>query len=232
MNVFFSYAHEDEGLRDRLENHLEILKRSDKISTWHDRKITAGSEWAGAIDKHLEAADIILLLVSPAFIASDYCWDVELCRATERHSAGTALVIPIILRPIDWHGAPFGKLQALPKDGKPVTTWSNRDQAFQNVAEGLRKAIDEELARREANDAPTPRAAQPAPPPAAPRSGPAVRARVIRAKNVAGVQVRGGDAETAADLVDAGIDGEVVADEIEADNVAGFQHLDGTEAKS
>ena len=109
MNVFFSYAHEDEGLRDRLGNHLEILKRSGKIRTWHDREITAGSEWAGAIDDHLEAADIILLLVSPAFIASDYCWDVELRRAMERHEAGTALVIPIILRPIDWHGAYWQK---------------------------------------------------------------------------------------------------------------------------
>jgi hypothetical protein len=106
-----------------LEVHLKLLKRQDIIQDWHDRDISAGTEWARQISTQLETADIILLLISPDFIASDYCWDIELKRAMERHEAGEARVIPIILRQTDWAGAPFGKLQALPKDAKPVTLW-------------------------------------------------------------------------------------------------------------
>ena len=140
VEVFFSYSHKDERLRDKLEEHLANLKRQGVIAGWHDRKIGAGREWAGEINKHLESAQIILLLVSSSFLASDYCHDVELKRALERHERGEARVIPIILRPVDWHGAEFGKLQALPKDAKPVTKWGNRDEAFKNVAEGISKA--------------------------------------------------------------------------------------------
>ncbi len=148
LNVFYSYAHKDEDLRDELAVHLAILKRQGKIRPWHDRQITGGQEWAGEIDDNLNAADVILLLVSPTFVASDYCWDVELKRALERHEAREARVIPIILRPVDWSGAPFAKLQALPKNAKPVTTWPNRDEAFLDVAKGLRAAIEDEQKRR------------------------------------------------------------------------------------
>ncbi len=148
LSVYFSYEHKDEGLRDELAVHLAILKRQGKILTWHDRQITAGRERKGEIDEKLNAADVILLLVSPTFVASDYCWDVELKRAIERHEAGEARVIPIILRPVDWSDAPFARLQALPTDGKPVTTWSNRDEAFLTVAKGLRAAIEDEQKRR------------------------------------------------------------------------------------
>ncbi len=226
LNVFFSYAHQDEELRDELDSHFGILKRGDKIRTWHDREILPGGEWAGAIDHHLEVADVILLLVSPAFIASDYCWDVELKRAMERHRAGEARVIPIILRPVDWQDAPFGKLQALPEDARPVTTWPNRDLACLDVARGLRSAI-EELRRPPAGAPPA------VPGPAAgahhsPPSGGTVRARSIKARNVAGVRIQGADAETAARLAGAGvagtgIAGQVVAEEIDADNVTGLQ---------
>ena len=115
------------------------------ITTWHDRKIGAGTEWRGQIDTHLNAAHIILLLISSDFLASDYCRDVEVKRAMERHEAEEARVIPIILRPAIWQGAPFEKLQALPKDAKSVTTWSNQDEAFVSVAEGIRSAVDELL---------------------------------------------------------------------------------------
>ena len=141
--VFFSYAHEDERLRDQLEKHLSILKRQGVISGWHDRSIGAGREWAGEISEHLESAQVILLLVSSSFLASDYCHDVEMKRALERHEKGVARVIPVILRPVDWHGASFGKLQALPKDGKAVTSWRSRDEAFKNVAEGIGIAVGE-----------------------------------------------------------------------------------------
>ena len=128
-----------------LENHLAILKRQGVITGWHDRRIGAGEEWEGKIDAHLNSARVILLLISADFIASDYCYDVELKQAMERHEAGEARVIPVILRPVDWKGAPFGKLQALPKDAKPVTTWANRDEAFVDVARGIRAVVKELL---------------------------------------------------------------------------------------
>ena len=109
IEVFFSYSHRDEEMRDELEKHLTILKRDGVITTWHDRRIGAGSEWEGQIDEHLNAAEIILLLISVDFLASDYCHDIELRRAMERHEAGEARVIPVILRTVDWKGAPFGK---------------------------------------------------------------------------------------------------------------------------
>lgn len=143
VELFYSYAHEDEKLREQLEKHLVILKRQGVIQDWHDRKIGAGTEWKGQIDAHLNSAGVILLLISADFLASDYCYDIELKRAMQRHEAGEARVIPVILRPVDWQGAPFGKLQALPKDAKPVTSWTKRDEAFANVAQGIRAAVEE-----------------------------------------------------------------------------------------
>ncbi|MCP4656161.1 MAG: toll/interleukin-1 receptor domain-containing protein [bacterium] len=141
VDAFFSYSHKDEVLREQLEVHLAPLKREDAIRTWHDREILAGEDWDGEIDKHLERADLILLLISPDFLASDFCFDREMTRAMKRHRTGEARVIPIILRPCDWQRAPFGQLQALPKDGKPVTSWPDRDQAFLDVEQGIRRAI-------------------------------------------------------------------------------------------
>lgn len=143
IEIFFSYAHEDEALRDELTKHLAALRRQGVIKQWHDREIIAGTEWSGAIDKHLNEAQIILLLISPDFMASDYCFDVEVKRALERHRTGEARVVPVILRPVDWGGAPFSKLQALPKDAEPVTSWPNHDQALADVAKGIRKVIRE-----------------------------------------------------------------------------------------
>lgn len=142
LSVFFSYSHEDETLRDQLEQQLAILKRQQVIATWHDRRITAGEVIDHAISGNLETADIILLLVSSAFIASDYCYDREMQRAMQRHEAGEAVVIPVILRPCDWHGAPFGKLLATPTDGKPVTQWPDRDTAFLEVTKAIRVAAE------------------------------------------------------------------------------------------
>jgi tetratricopeptide (TPR) repeat protein len=143
VEVFFSYAHEDEKWRQELEKHLSMLKRSDLITAWHDREILAGKEWAQEIDRHLNTAHLILLLISPDFMASDYCWGVELQRAMERHHAGEARVIPILIRPVSWKGAPFGALQALPANNSPVASWLHPDDAFLQVAEGIRKAVEE-----------------------------------------------------------------------------------------
>src|SRR3954454_19773815 len=141
ISLFYSYSHKDEALRKKLETHLTLLQTQGVISGWHDRRIAAGTEWDGAISAHLEQAGIILLLVSADFLATRYCRDVEIKRAMERHEAGTARVIPVILRPFDaWHTTPFGKLQALPEKGKAVTTWNNRDEAFADIARGIREA--------------------------------------------------------------------------------------------
>jgi hypothetical protein len=140
VRLFYSYSHKDEKLREKLEEHLSQLQRQGVIAGWHDRKIGAGEEWKGAIDKNLVEAQVILLLVSSSFLASDYCYDVETKQAIERHDRGEARVIPVILRPCDWQKSPLGKLQALPKDGRAVTSWKNRDEAWTDVAIGIRRA--------------------------------------------------------------------------------------------
>lgn len=138
VNIFFSYSHKDEELRNELEIHLAALKRQGVITTWHDRRIVAGEEFAGKISESLESANIILLLVSPYFIASDYCYEVEMKRALERHESGEAKVIPVILHPCDWHGTPFGKLLAAPTDGKPVSKFPNLHDAFLDITLAIR----------------------------------------------------------------------------------------------
>jgi hypothetical protein len=139
--LFYSYAHEDEAHLTRLRTHLALLAKENRISEWYDRKIRPGDEWDTSVREQLERARIILLLVSADFIASDYCWGTEVKRALERHARREAIVIPVILSPVDWHSAPFGKLQALPTDGRPITTWRNRDQAWTEVAKGIRSLL-------------------------------------------------------------------------------------------
>jgi hypothetical protein len=140
-SIFYSYAHKDEKLCELLETHLSLLRQQGLITEWHDRRIDAGTDWKQAIDTHLMNASIILLLISPHFLASDYCYGIEMQRAMERHEANEAHVIPVLLRPVDWQSAPIGKLQALPKNGKPITRWRNRDEAFVDIVESLRGII-------------------------------------------------------------------------------------------
>jgi formylglycine-generating enzyme required for sulfatase activity len=143
LDIFISYSHRDEGLKDELVNcHLNPLQREGKIRTWQDRDIEAGAEWAEEIRTNLENADIVLLLITRHFLASDYCYEIEMQRAVQRHCEGTARVIAIILKPCFWQESPFSKLQVLPKDGKPVTTWDNQDEAFVDVEKGIRRVID------------------------------------------------------------------------------------------
>ena len=125
IDIFFSYAPKDQRLRDQFETQLSLLKQQGLISSWHDRKIGAGKDWLQEANSHLEAAQIILLLISPGFIASDYCYGVEMKRAMERHEAGQCLVIPIILRRVTWEDTPFQKLDVLPANAKPATGWRN-----------------------------------------------------------------------------------------------------------
>ena len=143
VQVFYSYSHKDEKLRDVLEYNLVVLKRQGVISQWHDRKIASGSAWSDEISTHLDQSEIILLLISQHFLASDYCYEVELKRAMELHETGKATVIPIILQSCEWRDASFAKLNALPKDGRPVMLWSNRQNAFTDIARGIREAVNE-----------------------------------------------------------------------------------------
>ena len=143
IRVFYAYSHEDEELRGQLEKHLTPLRRRGYITDWHDRKIGAGREWEGEIHERLNSAHVILLLISIDFINSDYCYDIEMKRALERHEAKEARVIPILLRPVDWQIEPFAKLQALPEDLKPVTRWEDQDEAFLYIAKEIRKVVDE-----------------------------------------------------------------------------------------
>lgn len=141
MRVFVSYSHEDEAHRLSLERCLSMLRRQGLVECWHDRMIAAGDEWRVQISEHLEQADIILLLLSVDFIASDYCWDVEMTRAMARHAAGSARVIPIFVRDCDWSGAPFSKLQGVPDPKCPIARSANADQAWTEVARAIRAAV-------------------------------------------------------------------------------------------
>lgn len=142
VEIFYSYAHADEALRDELNKHLKLLERQGILRGWHDREIGAGDEWNEEILRRLRSADVILLLISADFMASDYIWGKEVAIAMERHEAGDARVIPVVLRPVDWTGAPFGKLQGLPRDAKPVVSWPSRDEAFLDVARGIRRVVE------------------------------------------------------------------------------------------
>jgi len=150
IEVFFSYSREDKPLRDKLEKHLISLKRQGVISLWHDRQIVAGSEWEEEIDRHMRTADIILLLVSPDFVNSKYCYDIELPDAMARHDAGEAYVVPILLRPVaGWKRLPFAKLQVYPSGAVPITQWADQDTAFVDVVEGIETAVEKLLTQRQ-----------------------------------------------------------------------------------
>ena len=143
VTIFYSYSHKDEALKEQLDTHLALLRRRGLVSTWHDRRILPGPDWETVIDKSLDEADIVLFLVSADFMASDYCFGKEVVRGMERHELNEAKVIPVIVRAVDWVDAPFGKLQALPKDAHPITSWNNPDEAWLDVERGIKRAIEE-----------------------------------------------------------------------------------------
>lgn len=141
VELFYSYAHCDEPLCQQLQKHLTALKRSGLITDWYDRKIEPGAEWAAEIQHAMERAGIILLLISADFLASQYIFEVELPFALQRQKEGRARVIPILLRPVEWHDLPIAKLQMLPTSARPVTSWPNPDEAFSDVAGRLRELL-------------------------------------------------------------------------------------------
>jgi tetratricopeptide (TPR) repeat protein len=142
VEIFCSYAHEDEGWRDKLERHLSVLQRQGLISLWHDRLIVPGTNWAKAIDTHLDTASIVLLLVSADFFSSDYCVGIEMQRALAKQEEGSALMIPILVRQVNWQNAPFAHLQVLPDDANPLAEWHDEEMALSNVTKGIRRAVE------------------------------------------------------------------------------------------
>ena len=142
IEIFVSYSRKDEGLLNKLLEHFAGLERIAMIKIWTDREIRAGEEWENKIGEHLNTSKIILLLISPSFIKSPYCYDLEVRYAMERHANQEACVIPVVLRPCSWKDTPFEKLQVLPVNAKPVTKWANKDDAFLNIVEGVRRVVE------------------------------------------------------------------------------------------
>ncbi|MCA9036847.1 MAG: toll/interleukin-1 receptor domain-containing protein [Planctomycetaceae bacterium] len=144
MKVFFSYSHADETVRDQLDVHFSMLKRSG-VETWHDRCILGGEEFDRVIRQELENADLILLLVSPAFLNSAYCYSVEMIRALQRVEEGTAHILPVIAEVCDWKASPLGAIKAMPKDGKPLSKFANPNDGFMEVVDEIRKIISKRV---------------------------------------------------------------------------------------
>lgn len=141
VTVFYCYSRRDEFLRDELSRHLSVLRHEEMISDWYDGDIEAGDDWDERIRQRLNASDLVLLLISANFLASNYCYKNEMTMALERHKSGNTIVIPILLRPIDWGATPFSGLKPLPKNRKPITLWKNHDKAFASVAKEIRREI-------------------------------------------------------------------------------------------
>ena len=163
--IFVSYAHSDEAMKSQVDKQLEIMRRAGLVEVWHDRCLIPGELWDRRINDEIEKAEIILLLVSTEFLSSNYVNDVEIKRAMQRHDDGSACIIPVVLRPCQMELAPFAKIQALPTDLKPITMWPNPDEAYLNVARGIRAAIS-----KVAKPSPVPRPEAPAPSSFAPSS--------------------------------------------------------------
>ncbi|MEL7354435.1 MAG: NACHT domain-containing protein [Cyanobacteria bacterium J06560_5] len=152
ISVFLSYSHNDLEMLTELNKHLAGLRRTNKIKTWDDSVIGAGDEWESAIQEQLNTADIIILLISADFIASDYCYGNELQRAIERHDTGEARVIPVILKPCLWNDSdiPFSKLNVLPDYARAITQWDDSAEAYTNVAKGISNTVEMLRDRRKA----------------------------------------------------------------------------------
>jgi hypothetical protein len=139
--LFYSYSHKDAELRDKLATYLAPLAQQKKIEEWHDRRIEPGSNWATQISERLDSADMIVLLVSEHFLASEYCFGVEVDRSLERLKHVEVAVVPVLLRPCLWEDSRFSELQMIPRDGKPISLWPSVDEAFVEVAKEIRKIV-------------------------------------------------------------------------------------------
>jgi tetratricopeptide (TPR) repeat protein len=144
INIFCSYAQDDKEFQDELMRYIN----KNHIDKWYEREIESYNDAEKQVDAHLNIAHIILLLFSVDFVGSDYSYGAEMQYALERHEAGEAIVIPIIVRPSLWEGNAFSTLSVLPTNRMPITCWSDTNQAFQDVALGIRRAMNKVLVRQ------------------------------------------------------------------------------------
>lgn len=143
INIFISYAHEDRRYLDQLRKHLLPLQMQGWIKIWDDSDIYAGVNVEREVEEQMQRANVILLLISASFLASEFCYGKEMRWAMEKHALGTATVIPILLRSCDWRETPFGGIQGLPRDGQPISSRPDRDRAFFEIAQEIRRVIEE-----------------------------------------------------------------------------------------
>ena len=149
--AFISYSHQDAAVVDRLLKHFAVLRREKHLAAWFDQKILAGGDIDEEVSRHLDECDLFLPLVSADFLSSNYCYDTEMKRAMERHEAGTMRIVPIIVEPCDWKASPLRRFKALPRDGVPISDWTNVNNAYLDIVTELRSLI-EDLANDEARD--------------------------------------------------------------------------------
>lgn len=142
VSAFVAYARPDADYVNSFRRHATTLTRSGKLTVWFDGELIAGKDWDDAIREKLRTSDYFLPMISADFLASDYGWDQELKTAMEARLAGQIEVVPIIVRPCDWKNSGIEHIQALPKDGKPIATWTLEDDAWLDVITQLRTAID------------------------------------------------------------------------------------------
>lgn len=147
MKAFISYSHRDATALDRLHVHLAMLRREGLIEEWFDREILAGDSIDGDVNSQLEECSLFLVLVSPDFLHSDYCYEREMKRALERHESGEARVVPVVVEPCEWSKSPLGKLKAVPRDGLPISEWTNANNAYLNIVQELRRVLEVEQSR-------------------------------------------------------------------------------------
>jgi hypothetical protein len=143
IEVFLSSARSDQSLLDKLVEHLSIMEREGLIHLWNDCNVSPGIDWRSLVRSHLQIAQLILFLISPAFITSDFWDSQEMEDLLKRHERGEVRIIPILLRPVEWNKAPLNSLQVLPLNKEPVTCWRHREKAFLDIAQGVRAAIKE-----------------------------------------------------------------------------------------
>ena len=149
VQVLLLYTHKDARFRDDLMASLIPLERQGLIMFYEERIITPGTEWAAEMNKRLASTQLILLLISPDFLASDYVWSNELKHILRRAKAGEILVIPIIVRAADWHNSPYGMFRPLPSNEVPVHAWTSRDEAYVDIAQGIQTAVEAFNLRRQ-----------------------------------------------------------------------------------
>lgn len=154
LKIFHSYSHADESYRMKLQKHLSVLERQGQIAHWHDRKIIPGTEWSGEISSRLASADIVLLYISPDFLASDYCYEYEMKNAIKHYENNNVRVVPIITRRCDWKSTPVSKFQGLPTDAEPIESryWHSDDDAYHLIVDGLKNLIEEIMDSSELHD--------------------------------------------------------------------------------